>query len=203
LIRGRREKERFLLLDDWSSSVPLGCDGLLFLPYLTGERSPHWRREAKASFFGIDSHHHRGHFARAVMEGLGFQMKRVFEVMEEVGGAVNEVRFTGGFTRSPLWSQMMCDILGREAQIPYVKDSSALGAAAMAALGLGLIPSLAAVKEKVKVEKSLRPDLESHQRYQRLYGLFGNLYQDSVRGWEELEQMRASEALDTREGGGK
>jgi gluconokinase len=193
LIRGRREKERFLLLDDWGSSAPAGCDGLIFLPYLTGERSPYWRTQAKASFFGIDSHHHRGHFARAVMEGLGFQMRRVFEAMEEISGGVHEVRFTGGFVRSPLWRQMMCDILGREALIPRVTDSSALGAAVVAALGLGIIPRLSAAKEKVKIEEVLRPERDSHHRYQELYRLFPLLYQESVKGWEELKTIMEKE----------
>ena len=191
--RKEKGKGRFALLDEWAKSVPPGSEGLVFLPYLTGERSPNWRTEARASFFGIHSRHHRGHFTRSVMEGLGFQMQRVFTAMEEISGGVEEIRFTGGFTRSLLWSQMMCDILGRVALVPRVEESSALGAAAMAALGMGVVPDLLAVKEKVEIERVLHPDWECHRRYEELCGLFADLYQDSVEGWRRLRRITEAE----------
>lgn len=188
-----KRKGRFTLLDEWAKSVPPGSEGLVFLPYLTGERSPNWRTEARACFFGIHSRHHREHFARSVMEGLGFQMQRVFTAMEEISGGVEEIRFTGGFTHSLLWSQMMCDILGRVALVPRVGESSALGAAAMAALGMGVVPDLLAVKAKVEIERVLHPDWENHRRYQKLFGLFADLYQDSVEGWRRLHRITEAE----------
>ena len=189
----RKYGDRFALLDHWASSVPAGSDGLIFLPFLTGERSPNWRTEAKASFFGIDSHHHRSHFARAVMEGVSLQMKTVFQAMEEVSGGIREIRFTGGFSRSALWAQIMCDILGKEALMPRVEEASALGAVAMAALGLGMIPGLQAVKEKIEIERELHPDQESHHCYERLHEFFRGLYDQSVEGWKELKGLGGRE----------
>jgi len=186
---GRTRADRFRLLDQWAASVPAGAEGLIFLPYLTGERSPNWRREARASFVGIGSHHHRGHFARAVMEGLGFQMRRVFEAMEEIGGRAEEIRFTGGFVRSCLWRQIMCDILGREVMLPQATETSALGAAVMAGLGLGMISDLMAARERIQVAAVLRPREETGCQYRALYSLFRDLYQDAVRGWESLQQL--------------
>ena len=197
--REEKGKGRFALLDEWARSIRPGSDGLIFLPYLTGERSPNWRTEARASFFGINSRHHRGHFARSVMEGLGFQMRRVFAAMEEISGGVKEIRFTGGFSTSVLWSQMMSDILGREAFVPRVRESSALGAAAMAALGIGIIPDLAAVKKRIEIERVLHPDGENHRRYQKLYEIFVNLYEDSVMGWERLRRVMEAEGNDEEE----
>jgi gluconokinase len=189
----RKHGERFALLDHWASSVSAGSEGLVFLPFLTGERSPNWRTEAKASFFGIDSHHHRSHFARAVMEGVSLQMKTVFQAMEEVSGGIREIRFTGGFSRSALWAQIMCDMLGKEALIPRVEEASALGAVAMAALGLGMISDLQAVKEKVEIERECRPDQESRHRYQKIHEFFRDLYEQSVKGWRELKELREEE----------
>ncbi|MFH0871150.1 MAG: FGGY family carbohydrate kinase [bacterium] len=190
---GKRGKDRFALLDEWAASVPRGCEGLIFLPYLTGERSPNWRTEARGAFFGIGSHHQRAHFSRAVMEGLGYQMFRVFQAMEEISGGVKEIRFTGGFTRSPLWGQMMCDILGRRALVPAVGEASALGASAMAALGMGIVSDLCKVTERVAIEKVLHPDGDSHQRYRRGYGLFADLYEHSLADWKALKGIREDE----------
>jgi autoinducer 2 (AI-2) kinase len=120
-------------------------------------------------------------------------MRRVFAAMEEIGGGVKEIRFTGGFSTSILWSQMMSDILGREAFVPRVRESSALGAAAMAALGIGIIPDLAAVKKRIEIERVLHPDGENHRRYQKRYELFVNLYEDSVMGWERLRRVMEAE----------
>ena len=191
--REEKRKGRFALLDGWAGSIPPGSEGLIFLPYLTGERSPNWRTEARASFLGINSRHHRGHFVRSVMEGLGFQMRRVFAAMEEISGGVKEIRFTGGFSTSIFWSQMMSDILGREALVPRVKESSALGAVAVAALGIGIIPDLVAVKKRVEIERVLSPDRENHRRYKKLYELFLDLYEDSVKGWESLHRVMGAE----------
>jgi sugar (pentulose or hexulose) kinase len=113
--------------------------------------------------------------------------------MEEISGGVKEIRFTGGFSTSIFWSQMMSDILGREALVPRVKESSALGAVAVAALGIGIIPDLVAVKKRVEIERVLSPDRENHRRYKKLYELFLDLYEDSVKGWESLHRVMGAE----------
>jgi gluconokinase len=112
--------------------VPPGCEGLLFHPFLTGERAPWWNARMRASFFGLAAHHRKEHMIRAVLEGVIFSLHSILPAVEALIGPTRTIKATGGFARSGLWRQMMADVFDREVIVPESFESSCLGAAIMA-----------------------------------------------------------------------
>ncbi|MDQ0971343.1 FGGY type gluconate kinase [Neobacillus niacini] len=116
------------LLTEIASRVSPGSDGLLFHPYLAGERAPLWNANARGSYFGIGLHHKKEHMVRAVLEGVIFNLNTVMLALQELIGVPNKIMATGGFARSELWRQMMADIFNQEVVVPESFESSCLGA---------------------------------------------------------------------------
>lgn len=120
-----------------AEQVPPGSGGLLFHPYLTGERAPLWNPDARGSFFGLTMNHHKEHMIRSVLEGVIYNMYTVLLAMEEQIGTPHRIMATGGFARSALWRQMMADIFDQEVVIPESIESSCLGAVVLGLLAIG------------------------------------------------------------------
>ncbi|WP_432714475.1 gluconokinase [Pedobacter sp.] len=119
--------------------VPAGSAGLLFLPYLTGERAPIWDSESSGAFFGVKLQHERRHFSRAVVEGICFAMKSVLEAMEENASEITHIHISGGFLKSKVWVQMLADVTGKNLVVVQTEDASAVGAAFLAMKVAGLL----------------------------------------------------------------
>ena len=125
-------------LEAMAASAPAGAGGLIFLPYLNGERAPIWDAEARGVFFGLSSTHRHAHLARAVMEGVAFSLRQVLARVEAATGArVDRVHASGGPARLALWNQIKADVLGRPLVIPRETHAACLGAAMLAAIGSG------------------------------------------------------------------
>jgi xylulokinase len=122
--------------------APAGCDGLVFLPALTGAMSPRWIADARGSFVGLTPAHHRAHLARAVLEGCAFAMRDVIDQLAALGVATDRIRVLGGGARSELWCQMRADIARRPVEALASADASALGAGVLAAAALGKFPDI-------------------------------------------------------------
>ncbi|GGE28129.1 gluconate kinase [Pullulanibacillus camelliae] len=152
-----------------------GADGLLFLPYLTGERAPLWNADTKGVFFGLTLNHDRRHMIRAVMEGVMFQMHAVVSALQEIGVDPHEFRVTGGFTKSPLWRQIMADIFEKDILVPASPQGSCLGAALLAMKALGMINDFSTVEKKVEIGDIHHPKEEAVNIYQELKPIFLNL----------------------------
>jgi xylulokinase len=121
-----------------AASVTAGSDGLLFLPYLTGERTPHPDPLARGAFVGLTVRHGRDEMARSVLEGVSFGLRDSFELIRAAGGAdLTEVRASGGGTRSPVWRQILADVLNAEVRTVATAEGAAQGAAMLAAVGAG------------------------------------------------------------------
>lgn len=172
----RKYLDPYEILNELAAKVGPGAGGLIFLPFLTGERSPYWNPEARGVIFGLSLHHGKPHMVRALMEGVIFRMYSVFEAILELVGRPQEVRAAGGFTRSPLWCQIMADVFGYPIKVPEVSEASAFGAAVMAMWGLGFIEGLEAVRRMVKVRQEMEPQKEAQQVYTQLYKLYRDLY---------------------------
>lgn len=160
------------LLTDMAEKIPAGSDGLIFLPYLGGERAPLWDANARGTFFGLNRSHTRAHMLRAALEGIVFNLYTVLLALEEVTGSPKSIQATGGFARSSLWRQMLADIFEREVTIPESFESSCLGAAVLGMKSLGLIDDLTAVKEMVGVTKTHQPNEENYAAYRDLLPIF-------------------------------
>lgn len=153
--------------------TPAGSEGLLFLPYLTGERAPVWDAKSSALFFGIRQHHTQAHFARAVLEGVCFAVKEVLDLLEESSMPVEAIRVSGGFARSPDWLQLLADILAKPLIGAQTADASATGAAMLCleALGLPTHPLVQQIQEaKIIVPR------EHNGVYDRNFALYRRLY---------------------------
>jgi gluconokinase len=172
-------------MNSWSEEVPPGSDGLLFLPFLTGERAPYWNADARGVMFGLSVSHGRGHMLRAAMEGVCYRMRSIFDALSDVTGPPSEVRTTGGFTRSPLWVQMLTDVLGVPLHTAEVKEASAFGAAFLAMVSIGMQPDLAAIRSKIHLTGETQPDSGVSALYQQYYDIYMAAY------WALQDQFRA------------
>ncbi len=132
-------------------NIPAGAEGLLFLPYLLGERAPIWNSEACGVFFGITARHRQPHFTRAVLEGVSMALYQIAEAMEQSGLHVQRIHASGGFVRSPEWLQIIADCFDKEIHLFNASDASALGAVYMGLKALGIIPDYTAIKHQATI----------------------------------------------------
>ena len=165
------------------SQVPPGARGLIFLPYLAGERTPLWDPYARGSFIGLTANHGRPEMARAVVESVGFAIRDVIEVMGESGLAIGEMRVTGGQARSPSWNQIRADITGRRILVPEILDAELLGGGIVGLYALGRHRSLEAAAEAlVRIRRVHEPHPELAAGYAELFAL----YRQSYRGLKDV-----------------
>jgi xylulokinase len=158
-----------------AAEVPAGCDGLMWAPYLFGERTPHLDPQARAAFVGITASHTRGYFIRAVLEGVAFSLKDTFTLFHELGVPVNAIRLGGGGARGPLWRQIQADVYGHPVELLEAEEGGAFGAALLAGTGIGAWASVeAACAATVRVSTTIAPKYaavmdETYRRYRRIY----------------------------------
>jgi gluconokinase len=169
LRAGSRAYQRTL---DWAEEAGPGAGGLLFLPFLTGERAPYWNADARGVLAGLAIEHDHRHIARATLEGICYRMRSIALALDEVAGPVTEIRATGGYTRSPFWLQMLADVLERPLVVPSVQEASALGAAELAMLGTGALPDLAATGSFVTIGQPIEPNAARSAIYRRVFDLW-------------------------------
>lgn len=177
-VREAEEKgiDAYELLNRLAEKVRPGAEGLLCLPFLTGERSPYWNPDTRGVIFGLGLHHGKAHLVRALMEGVVYRMYSVFQAITELVGEPAEIRATGGFTRSPLWCQIMSDVFGYPVKLPVVREASSLGAALLAMMGLGFVDGIGAIAKMVKVRQEFIPDRRAQEIYRELYQLYQQIY---------------------------
>src|SRR5207302_8597856 len=154
-----------------------GCEGLLFLPYLTGERTPYPDPNARGAFVGLTLRHDQRHLARAVLEGVAFGLRDSFEIFDAMGVAIREVRASGGGARSALWRQIQADVTGREHVTINLDEGPAFGVARLAGVGTGIWRSVVdACRATIRVVDRSQPEVAAREVYQRYYPIFRGLY---------------------------
>lgn len=169
----------FALLDELAAGIAPGSDGMIFLPYLAGERSPIWDPNAKGVYYGIDFNKTKGHFVRSLLEGVGFSLLHNIEEAEKVGAYADVLRAMGGAANSKVWTQIKADITGRRIEVPSSDTATTLGAAILAGVGIGWYQNYEeAVLETVQVTRVHEPDLEKHEQYKKQYQRYRSLYED-------------------------
>jgi xylulokinase len=164
-------------LVDEAASVEPGAEGLLFLPYLTGERSPHLDPHARGGFVGLTVRHGRAHMTRAVMEGVAFSMRDGLEVMRGLGTPDDDLRAVGGGARSPLWLRLQADVYGRAIRRTEVDEGPAYGAALLGGVAAGVFADVDEASARVRLRDEVtEPDAERARRYDELYAIYASLY---------------------------
>ncbi|MDD2534347.1 MAG: xylulokinase [Eubacteriales bacterium] len=170
----------FKLLDDEAAAVAAGSDGLIFMPYLNGERCPINDSNARGGFVGLTSQHEMGHFARAVLEGVAFSMRQVYELIKSENGdlmASGEVVLAGGGAASDLWRQIFADVFNMPVRTVYGSaEGGSFGAALVAGVAVGVWPSLEATVLLIKPESETQPIAAHVARYEQAYATYCKLY---------------------------
>lgn len=157
-------------------TVEPGANGLVFLPYLYGERAPIWDANARGVFFGINGLHQRAHFTRAVMEGICFGLYDIFCELTGSNEDIRTIYASGGFIHSDLWVQMIADIFDLEVQISTQSDASALGAALVGQLAIGIIKDFETPLSSATKNSIFLPNKNNHQSYMKNFEIFKSLY---------------------------
>ena len=175
-----------------ASGVRPGSEGLVFLPYLSGERTPHLDPKARGAFFGLTARHGAGHMTRAVMEGVVFSLRDSLEIMRGLGVPVEDIRATGGGARSDLWRQLQADIYGTPIRRTVADEGPAYGAALLAGVASD---SYADVEEATSVvelrEETTEPDTERAKIYEELYEIYRSLYPATNSAMSRLTYLAA------------
>ena len=173
------------LLNETARAVPAGSEGVIFLPYMAGERSPIWKPNAKGVFYGLDFGKTRGHIIRAAMEGVAFSLRHNLETAYEAGANVDVLRAIGGSANSVLWTQIKADITGRTIEAMASDTATTLGAAILAGIGTGVYESFEeAVKLCVRVRRTHTPNPDTRQIYDGNYRRYRELSECLSCFWE-------------------
>ncbi len=169
--------DAYELLTKEAESIPAGSDGLLFLPYLQGERTPHLDPYARGGWIGLTASHDRRHLIRSVLEGVAFSLKDCSTIIQGQGLPIEQVRVTGGGAKSPLWRQIIADVLGVELVTTNATEGPAFGAALLAGVASGLYPSvLQACEATVRVMERTGSRPEVERVYAQAYETYKALY---------------------------
>ncbi|TFD98430.1 gluconokinase [Jeotgalibacillus salarius] len=167
-----------------------GAGKLLFLPYLSGERAPHWDANAKGAFVGLTVNHTHQHMVKAGLEGVLFNILTIKNSLERLTGDTKSIYASGGFARSKEWVQMMADIFGKEIKLPLSHQSSSWGAAWISLHAVGEAANLTGIKDKIPMTDAVYPDLEKHKRYQEIYPIFQNVYDALKPTFHDLSKLQ-------------
>ncbi len=178
-LAGVSGKSSLVRFNELAEMINPGSDGLIFLPYMSGERSPIWDPYAKGVFFGLDYSKTKGHMIRSAMEGVAFSLKHNLDIAEAKGAMVKELLATGGSANSVLWTQIKADITGKPIAVPSSDTATTLGAAILAGVGTGLYKDFEeAVKMTVTITRRQEPDKSKYKEYRRNYGIYLELYKN-------------------------
>ncbi|NLG50684.1 MAG: xylulokinase [Chloroflexi bacterium] len=169
--------DAYEILTAEAANAPAGCEGLIFLPYLTGERTPYPDANARGTFFGLTLRHDKRHLVRAVMEGVAYSLRDSIELLRDLGIPIQQVRATGGGARSMLWRQILADVFGTELVTVNVTEGTAYGAALLAGVGTevyGSVPE--ACSTTIRIVDRIDPVPESQAAYNEYYPVYRSLY---------------------------
>ena len=171
------DPEIYARLGEAAAVVPAGADGLLWAPYLMGERTPHLDPEARGALAGLTAAHRRAAIIRAIMEGVAFSLKDTLTIFAEIGVPAGAIRLGGGGARSPLWRQIQADVYGQPVEMVAAEEGAAYGAALLAGVGAGAWPSAdRACDAVVQVANRISPNRDDSAKLQEIYALYRKLY---------------------------
>ncbi len=175
------------LLDKQAESAPPGSEGMIFLPYLSGERTPYADPYARGVFFGLSYIHGQDHFVRSIMEGVAFSQLDCLELAREVGIDSSKIILFGGGARSMLWRQIMADVFGLEIVTLNVEEGPSYGAAILAGVGAGIYPTVEeAASVMIKEVSSTMPIKENTKKYNKIYKTYRSLYENLKGDFKEI-----------------
>ncbi len=178
------------LMNLQAESSPPGANGLLFLPYLLGERSPRWNPKARGGFIGLTMKHTRADMIRAGLEGITLNLRVILEAFLEQGARVEAMRVIGGGARGRVWRQIMADIYGMPILRPaLLEEATSMGAALAGGIGVGLFPDFSVAEKLTPIVDTIQPNRELKPLYDRLYAVFNRAYEAFEPLFDELAEF--------------
>lgn len=179
VIAKQLSNDPYEIMDKEAERVPPGSHNLVFLPYLTGVRSPIWDSNARGVFFGISLNHGKEHFIRSIMEGVAYSIRHRIDIIEkELNIPINEVRVVGGGARSAIWRRIMVDVYGKQIIFPKGEELECLGAVILASLGIKLYKNAnEACSKLIAIADPIKPNEENHEKYEKLFQIYVSLYE--------------------------
>jgi gluconokinase len=169
-----------------AEAIPAGAEGLLFLPFLSGERAPSWNPDARGVFFGAAMHHTRAHFIRAILEGILFNVYEITQILNAQVGGNPAIRASGGYARSQPWLQMTADLFGTEVLVPEVFEGSGFGAAVLAMYAVGALADLTEVRRLIHIRDRYQPRSDLSQRYHDLFKIYQHVYKNLIHEFSQI-----------------
>ncbi|KAB8128284.1 gluconokinase [Gracilibacillus oryzae] len=156
----------------------IGSAGLLFVPYVNGERAPVWNQKARGNFYGLNITHRRPHLVRAVLEGIVFNLYQIGQSLEAIAGKPTTISVNGGLSKSPLWVQIMADVFGKEIQLADTHHGAAWGAGWTALVAINKVASFEQIKENIPIDQVIQPNMENHEEYQKIFARYQQIAKD-------------------------
>ncbi|MDH7601021.1 MAG: xylulokinase [Armatimonadota bacterium] len=183
-------KDPYEVIIDEAATVPPGSEGLIFLPYLSGERTPYADPHARGVFFGITLRSNRGHFVRSVLEGVAYGLRDSFAILQEMNIPITQVRASGGGARSELWRQIQADVTGYDHVTINIDEGPALGVALLAGVGTGIYSSVEeACRSVIKVVATTKTNQTNKLIYDKYYQVYRSLYQSLKDEFPKLSEI--------------
>jgi xylulokinase len=170
-----------------AEASPPGANGLIFLPYLMGERSPRWNPKARGAFIGLTIRHTRADMIRAVLEGVTMNLRVILDTFRSQGVRILDMRLIGGGARGRFWNQMMADIYGLPVyRMTILEEATSMGAAMAGGVGVGFFPDFSVSQQMNPIAEVFEPDPAAQQIYEQTYPLFEACYQALVPVYEQI-----------------
>lgn len=154
-----------------------GANGVIYLPYLMGERTPHLDPNVKGGFLGVSLINNHDDFIRSILEGVSFSLKNCLDIIEDMNVNIHDIRVSGGGAESEVWRQILSDIFGYSLTTVKASEGPALGVAILAAVGTGIYPSVEdACNKIIKGQDKVTPNKDTHEEYMKVYKVYNSLY---------------------------
>jgi xylulokinase len=186
----RRKIDAYDVLTEEAAVTPSGAEGLFFLPYLAGERTPHADPNARGAFVGLTLKHSRGHMVRSIMEGVTYSLRDCLAIIEDLGVSVKQIRASGGGARSSFWRQMQADVLGKTVVSMAADEGPALGVALLAAVGAGEFKDVGeACDAIVKTKGQTKPVAAARKTYDKGFAVYQQLYQSLREDFKKIAEL--------------
>ncbi|MBX9770055.1 MAG: xylulokinase, partial [Candidatus Obscuribacterales bacterium] len=175
-------------------AIKAGSDGLFFLPYLSGERTPYADPDARGSFIGLTLSHSRGHLVRSIMEGVAYSLNDSLAIMRELNISIEEIRASGGGAKSDLWRQIQADVFNESTSLLAAEHGAAYGVALLAAVGTGAFTSIEeACEATISVRHQSKPDTVASHFYKRAFPIYQSLYHSLKDNFKQIAALESDE----------
>ena len=182
--------EVYEILDQLAEKVKPGAEGLMFTPWMYGERCPLDDDYVRAGLFNVGLNHSREHIIRAVFEGIAFNTRWAMETLEHLYSQVSELNIIGGGAKSDVWCQIMADVTDRKInRVANPQNAGAKGVALLASMTLGYIASFSDIKKYIQIDRSFSPNPQNRKLYDRLFGEFKNIYKQNKKWYKRMNRM--------------